>query len=298
MTSTVSANGDQGADPNKLVSITDVLANTDATVAANEKFTAIKSAAAGEVLRGVSFTPTAGSTALASVPLITSAANPGAVALAPNSLATANGTGLATTLAGSAPLPLPPSFGGSSVAIVDSTGKSFAAPLLYVSPTQINFQIPGGVAAGPAQVTITSSDGTKSTSSITVASVAPGIFTLNNVSLAAADVIRISGNARTSEQVYSQSSSGAIVANPINLGASSDRVYLELYGTGFQAAGTATATIGGVSVPLLYAGPQGGFAGLDQVDIKLPSTLAGKGNVTVQLTAGGIAANPVQITIR
>ena len=57
VTSTISASGDQGADPNKLVSITDVLANTDPTVAASEPFTDVRDAQYGEVLRGVSFTP-------------------------------------------------------------------------------------------------------------------------------------------------------------------------------------------------------------------------------------------------
>ena len=57
ITSTVSANGDQGADPNKLVVITDVLANTDPGITANEQFTTLRTAGYGEVLRGVSFTP-------------------------------------------------------------------------------------------------------------------------------------------------------------------------------------------------------------------------------------------------
>ena len=61
VTSTVSANGDQGADPNLLVSITDNLANTSAAGAAGERFTIVKAANYGEVLRGVAFTP--GSTA-------------------------------------------------------------------------------------------------------------------------------------------------------------------------------------------------------------------------------------------
>jgi hypothetical protein len=55
--STVSGNGDQGADPNKLYLITDRLSNTSAAVAANESFSDIHDAANGEVLRGVSFTP-------------------------------------------------------------------------------------------------------------------------------------------------------------------------------------------------------------------------------------------------
>jgi hypothetical protein len=55
ITSTVSGNGDQGADPNQLVTITDNLAATSLPTA--EKFTAIQTARFGEVLRGVSFTP-------------------------------------------------------------------------------------------------------------------------------------------------------------------------------------------------------------------------------------------------
>ena len=57
ITSTISASGDQGADPNKLVSVTDVLDNTDPSITQFEPFTNIYSAAYGEVLRGVSFTP-------------------------------------------------------------------------------------------------------------------------------------------------------------------------------------------------------------------------------------------------
>jgi hypothetical protein len=55
VTSTVSGNGDQGADPNRLVMITDNVAAK--TPASNEAFTAVRSARFGEVLRGISFTP-------------------------------------------------------------------------------------------------------------------------------------------------------------------------------------------------------------------------------------------------
>ena len=57
ITSTVSGNGDQGADPNKLVAITDVLVNLSPAVGATESFVTVRTAGYGEVLRGVSFTP-------------------------------------------------------------------------------------------------------------------------------------------------------------------------------------------------------------------------------------------------
>jgi hypothetical protein len=58
VTSTVSGDGDQGADPNKLVTITDPLGATTPPV--SESFTTVRSAGFGEVLRGVSFTPGTG----------------------------------------------------------------------------------------------------------------------------------------------------------------------------------------------------------------------------------------------
>ena len=55
VTSTVSGNGDQGADPNKVVVINDLISATQ--LPANESFTVFTSAGFGEVLRGISFTP-------------------------------------------------------------------------------------------------------------------------------------------------------------------------------------------------------------------------------------------------
>jgi len=58
VTSTVSGSGDQGADPNRLVSITDTLGAT--TQPAGESFSTVEAAPTGTILRGVSFTPGTG----------------------------------------------------------------------------------------------------------------------------------------------------------------------------------------------------------------------------------------------
>jgi hypothetical protein len=57
ITSTVSGNGDQGADPNRLVAVTDDVTNTNTAKAATQKFTIVRQAGFAEVLRGVSFAP-------------------------------------------------------------------------------------------------------------------------------------------------------------------------------------------------------------------------------------------------
>jgi uncharacterized protein (TIGR03437 family) len=232
---------------------------------------------------------------------VLSSANPNpAIGIAPGSLASVYGADLATSTPGSTSLPLPTTDAGSTVAIADSTGATTDAPLLYVSPGQINFEVPPNMATGLATVTVTSRDGTKSTAIATIASVAPGVFELNSAGLAAAYMILYHANGtQTVEQVY-KVSGGAVVATPVSLGSSTDKPYLFLFGTGFQAAGTAgvKVSIGGTNVPVSFAGAQGGFVGLDQANVQLPAALAGKGDVIIQLTADGMAANPVNMTIQ
>jgi hypothetical protein len=59
-TSTISSNGDTGADPNKLVKVTDRLSNTTLPTGNNDlgRFVTVRSAQAGEVFRGVALAPT------------------------------------------------------------------------------------------------------------------------------------------------------------------------------------------------------------------------------------------------
>jgi uncharacterized protein (TIGR03437 family) len=95
--------------------------------------------------------------------------------------------------------------------------------------------------------------------------------------------------------------SGKPSAIPIDLGAESDQVFLILYGTGFRhrsSLSAVTATIGGVSANVLYAGAQGVLAGLDQANLRLPRSLIGRGEVEVALTVDGKAANTLKVSIR
>jgi uncharacterized protein (TIGR03437 family) len=298
VTSTVSANGDQGADPNLLVSITDTLANITAASAASEKFTIVRAANAGEVLRGVCLAPTAGTTPASNVPSIVSAATWSTATVAPGELVTAFGQNLAPATPDEIFGPLPTLYYGNSVSIMDSGGKTWAAPLAFVSPNQVTFQVPSGVAAGSATVSFGSSGGTQTAGNIQVAAVSPTLFTLNGSSLAAAGTIAVSpAGAVTYGSTYQTTGGVSLAASPINL--STGQVYLVLYGTGFDAAATSgvQVTIGGVPCTVGYSGSQGLFTGLDQVNVLLPASLAGKGTVEVQLTANGVAANGVQIVV-
>jgi uncharacterized protein (TIGR03437 family) len=294
VTSTVSANGDQGADPNKLVSITDTLSAT--TLPASETFTTLRTAVAGEVLRGIALAPS--STTMPNVPLIESAASSSVATIAQGGLAFAMGQNLAP--AGNEILgPSPSSFDGTSVTIEDSGGNLTSAPVIYVSPNQVTFQVPATVAAGNASVTIASPGSTQTASNIVIAPVAPAVFTVNGNALVAGYAVRVSGGNQTTEPAYTLDAEGTFQATPINMGASTDQVYLAIYATGVAAAGQSnvTVTVNGVNTTVLYAG-SAGYAGVDQINVLLPASLAGSGTVTVQLTAKGIAANAVQIAIQ
>jgi len=309
ITSTISSNGDQGADPNQLVSITDNIAAT--TLPASEQFTVLETATAGSLLRGVCLAPVASSLAPAAVnvPLILSAATPGALAIAPGSLATANGQGLSPT-AIQATAPFPTSVNGTSVSIIDGNGVTTAAPILSVSPNQILFLVPKTVAVGTAQVVVSNGASifttTQTSNGVEIATIAPGILTANGSGLATALAVQATGTTQTTQLSYTTDSNGATIANPIPVGTGATSTYLVLFGTGIAQAGTAltTATINGLAATVTYAGPSGSN-GLDQVNLLVPAKLAGAGNVNVQLTlepeksaAGGIAANPVQVTFK
>jgi uncharacterized protein (TIGR03437 family) len=55
-------------------------------------------------------------------------------------------------------------------------------------------------------------------------------------------------------------------------------------------------SIGGLSLPATYAGPQGD-AGLDQVNVQIPASLAGTGSTTISLTVDGKVSNTAHVTI-
>jgi len=88
------------------------------------------------------------------------------------------------------------------------------------------------------------------------------------------------------------------LSSPISLGAATDTVYVTLYGTGVRAAQRVQAFVAGQPVPVLYAGAQGQYQGLDQINIRLPRTLAGSGEVSVYLVADGKTSNMVTLRVQ
>jgi uncharacterized protein (TIGR03437 family) len=94
---------------------------------------------------------------------------------------------------------------------------------------------------------------------------------------------------------------GSCVPKPIDLGGEQDRTYLILFGTGIRHnPGTSSVGVNfnGEHLTAEYAGAQGQYTGLDQVNIPVPRQYLGRGVVDVQLTVAGKPSNIVQISFR
>ncbi|MBS1789332.1 MAG: pre-peptidase C-terminal domain-containing protein [Acidobacteria bacterium] len=102
------------------------------------------------------------------------------------------------------------------------------------------------------------------------------------------------------------SAQNKFVPIPIDLGADlgivTDQVYLVLFGTGLRGRSDLSAVkvkIGNLDTPVIYAGAQGDFVGLDQINVgPLPRSLAGRGEIDVVVTIDGKTANTVKINIK
>ncbi len=210
---------------------------------------------------------------------------------APGEIVTVFGAALTTqTVYGS--LPLGTSLGGVTVTVTDSAGVPRQGVLFYVSATQLSFLIPGATAVGAATVTVTTAAGSL-TAGITIVPSTAGLFTANanGQGPLAAQVV---SSTPSGQQTYTNTAttSGTTFVNaPISLQPAADTFYLLLYGTGFDNAKSVTVTINGQTFTPAYFGPQGTFAGLDQVNVLLPASLAGAGQVNVSITVDGQTSN-------
>jgi uncharacterized protein (TIGR03437 family) len=233
----------------------------------------------------------------------TSAAASYGYAEAPNSWVAGYGNGLAAGLQVATTVPLPTTLGETRVQVTDSAGNVSLAQLLFVSGHQVNYLLPSGVASGLAKVSVLDNGTAVSNGILQVQPTAPGIFSMNSTGrgVAAAYIQRVEpdGTLPPLELVATYSAAqGQWVAAPISF--NGDQLILELYGTGFDNATMqyTQVTVNNLPVTVNYAGVQPQYAGEDQINVQLPSSLAGSGEVPVQVTVNGLTANPVTITFQ
>lgn len=225
-------------------------------------------------------------------------------AVAPDSLVSAWGTNFSLYPLAADGWPVE-RLNGTTVRIKDSACIERLAPLFFVSPTQINYLIPSGTAFGPATISVFNEAGAVSIANVQIDRVSPGLFSANSNGrdAAAASLLRLKANGN---QVYEKIvqfsfAENKYVALPIDVSDPEEQVFLILFGTGLRlrsGLSAVSATIGGTPVEVLYAGPQGAFLGLDQINLRVPKTLAGRGEVDVVLMADGKMTNSVRVNFK
>jgi len=242
------------------------------------------------LIPGLAFFSLSSGAAIASAPVVqsvTDSANYGP-RVAPGSLASLFGSGLASATVSASGFPLTTALSGTSVSVA---GK--LAPLLYVSAGQINFQVPSATQPGSVSVVVNGPGGASATFSFTVTAEAPSLYqygtnhalaqnfdgTLNSDTAPAA-----AGSVIT---LY-LTGQGA-VSNPVTDGAAAPLTTLS------YASATATATIGPLNAPVQFLGLTPDFAGLAQANIQVPTLPAG--DYPLVLTVGSYVSASVVVSV-
>ena len=213
-------------------------------------------------------------------------------------------------------LPTPLAISNSSTSIELATGNPSFDVFVLFSPVKVigitltisatldlpktaltnDHILPFAAVALPKTSSMSYSDGTNTTelylTGTLVAKVAGGATSQANVVLHEAGARSISAHADGTQSVRS------IGAAPVDLGVSSDVVALEFFAAGVRDGSAIEVRIAGQSVPVLYAGAAEHFAGLDQISVQLPRSLAGSGDADVSLTVDSQTAEPVRIHIQ
>ena len=230
------------------------------------------------------------------LPIITSggnAANGGSSA--PAGLISIYGTNLAkvtTDLAGWQGRSLPTSYNGVRATI----GGRNAPFINYVSPTQLNLQVPVDVAAGPQPVIVTTPNGASAAFNVTIGAVAPAVFadlansargvvTHQNFTLVGPD-----SPARAGE---------ALIIWATGLGQTTPALATGVAATFPPQSDTtqATVSIGGQDARVIYSIASPSFAGLYQIAVTMPSGVAA-GTAPVIVRMGSVASAPVNIAVQ
>jgi uncharacterized protein (TIGR03437 family) len=209
-------------------------------------------------------------------------ASPTMASLSPATPSAANGN--STTLA------LPTSLGKTQVLVND-----VPAPLLYVSPTQINFLVPAGTAGNNVPVVVVNNGVRSLAATVNIQATAPRIFTIGGTQGAV-----LNGDYSVNGAAAPAGTGTAIQIFAVGLGATNPPATIgQIAGVDplMQTTTLPVVTVGGVQAKVLFAGLAPGAAGLYQVNAVVPGGVAAGNSVPLQITMGQAASNTVTIAV-
>jgi Tol biopolymer transport system component len=199
-----------------------------------------------------------------------------AKAVAPDSIAIAQGTNLANTTIQSQPLAngtFPTGVAGTRVTVNGRPAQIFS-----VSPTQVNFLVPAPTEIGTAEVIVLNAEDFPSVGTVTILPAAPGIFT------------------RTGDGIGEGLILNAFTLQEGPFDPTSDNLRLTIFATGARNAAVTAVSIGGRALAAEAVLPSAGLPGLDEVHLRIPPDLRGAGNVKLSLICDGRESNPVTVS--
>jgi hypothetical protein len=157
-----------------------------------------------------------------------------------------------------------------------------------------------GVTLAPTNATLTYSSTVNGVEEATTLGITGTFFTMVSATAATAGstvMLHSAGAQAITSHGDGTTSVRSVTAAPVNLGTTADKVSLRFYASGVRDGSDVQVQIGGEDVPVLYAGVAGHFAGLDEISVQLPHSLAGRGKLDVTLTVDGRRANTVSVNV-
>jgi len=229
----------------------------------------------------VPVTFTVGASSSVSISGVTNGASFGQ-SFAPGMILSIFGTKLSNSTKAAASVPLPIALDGVSVTV-----NGVRAPLYYISPGQLNVQVPYETAAGTAVLGV-NNNGLVASSTFAVKATAPGIFTG-----AAGALVPIS-SARRGESILLYVTGEGDTTPILDTGAPpSNSTPLSGLPAPLQHL---TMTVGGVPVAPFFTGIPYGLVGVTQVNFTVPPN-APLGVQPVIVTVGGVASKAAAVNI-
>ena len=185
-------------------------------------------------------------------------------------------------------MPLPDTLAGVSVTV-----GGVAAPLLYVSGTEINFQVPFEVLAGNSANVVVTGTSASASFKVPLADYAVGIFTYGDhdpviVHAATNAMVTSASPAVPNETVVAYGTGIGKLHNPPSSGSAS---------ANSKAMDSPTATVGGKSARVIFAGLTPGSVGLAQFNIQIPATIP-SGNLPLVITFPGDVSPAVNLAVK
>lgn len=194
-------------------------------------------------------------------------------------------------------LPLPIILAGTTIQVIDVTGREGFAELFFGGTGQANWRVPDWATPGQARVIFRREDGQQQETTLQLTDVQPGLFSADATGQGApaAVVLYIDADGNQTTGPVAECDGSGCRPAVIDLSDRSRQVVLLAFGTGFRRAGGLTASVGGVDVPVLGFGAQGQFVSLDQANIALSGDQIPDGRQMFSITADGKTSNTLML---